>query len=179
MTQINLLPWREQARKEKHIRFGMTVLAAVCFTLFLILLLHIYYSSLIAFQERRNVYLSDELNKEETELKELNKKKDEQAEIIAGLNFIASLRQKSYKVVSMLSELVRVIPSGISLNKVVRTGDKLIIFGKAQSEVEITLLMKNIAKSTVFSKPELTEFTSKENSGGNEIDFQMHVEQQE
>lgn len=179
MPQINLLPWREQAKKAKKIRVALYLAGFICLTLLFVLILHIYYDILIYNQESRNDFLQSEMTEEGAQLLALKKKKEKQTAIISELRFVISLREKSYSAVNLLDELVRVVPEGVSFNKIIRNGNNIVILGKAQSEVQITLFMKNITKSVVFKQPVLTQISSKENVSGNETYFQLKIEQQE
>lgn len=177
MTQINLLPWREQARKVKQIRFGITLGVFVCITLIIVGILHLYYHSVVNYQERRNAFIQTQITKATAELAELDAKKEGQDEIVSDLAFLIMLRNESYNAVSLLDELVRVVPEGISLNRIVRNKNNIVLYGKSASDVQITLFMKNISKSSIFKQPVLSEFTAKENNVGNETYFQLQVEQ--
>ncbi|EKD45539.1 MAG: hypothetical protein ACD_69C00244G0002 [uncultured bacterium] len=179
MTQINLLPWREQARKNKKIRFGLTIAATLSLALFCTLIAHLYLQMLITMQQQRNAYLQTQLSQEQTILSMLNKKKQEQTTINSELHFIMSLRQENYQAIRLFDTLVRVIPEGISINKIARDGNNIVLLGKAQSNLQITLLMKNIAKTLVFKQPELTEITGRESNVGETRNFQIKVQLEE
>lgn len=178
MPQINLLPWREQIRQIKKKHFGIIVAICVGITLFLIFLLHIHYKNLINYQIKRNTFLQGELSKEQNELGVLNKKKNAQLSVDTELKFISVLREKSYRAVRMLDALVRVVPEGIALNKIIRDDNNIIILGKAQSEIQITYFMKNLAQSNIFEQPVLTEINSKQTSSGAETEFELRVKQE-
>lgn len=173
MTQINLLPWREKARKVRQTRFyGMLGLCAMA-AIFLILLIHFYYSHKISNQTARNDYLTSMISSEQVEFNVLDKKMKEQEAVEKELHFILSLRESGYQAVQMLDELVRVVPEGITLKKMIRDGNNITVIGKANSNLEITLLMKHIATSTMFLNPVLSEITGKENTTGEERMFQL------
>lgn len=177
MTQVNLLPWREEAKKHRQMRFyillGTTFFAAfVC-----VILLHIFYDKKIANQTARNNYLQTETSAEQIELSALDKKIKEKMAVDKELHFVMSLRDSSYRAVLLLDELVRVIPEGVTLKKIIRDGNTVVILGKADSNLQVTLLMKNISKSRLFYDPDLTEITGKENTSGEERLFQLKFSQ--
>jgi len=179
MTQINLLPWREQLRQTKRMNFTFILTGFIALTLFLLFIVHLYLYRVINDQQQKNNYLQSDFQHEQSELGTLNKKKQEQLNVISQLHFIFSLRDNSYRAVRLLDGLARVVPDAVSLNKIMRQGNTITITGKAQSNLQVTLFMENMAKSKIFKQPALTEINTKENSSGEERFFQLNVEQQE
>lgn len=179
MTQINLLPWREESRQAKRKRFGYILLSFIVLTLFIVFIIHMYVNAIIDHQEARNNYLQTELDQQATDLTALNKMKKQQSTILSELHFVVALREESYRVVRLLDGLVRVVPEGVTLTKVIRTNQHITLIGKAQSDVQITLFMKNLASSSTFKQPVLTEISSKEATGGEGTYFVLKVEQQD
>lgn len=176
MTQINLLPWREQLRQIKRMNFVIILGCFIVVTLFLVFISHMYLSGIIGNQQQLNAYLQSDFDKEQVELGALNKKKQEQKTVNTELHYILSLRENSYQAVRLLDELVKIVPDAVSLNKISRQGNSIILIGKAESNLQVTLFMENMAKSNFFRQPVLTEISSKENSAGEERYFQLKVE---
>ena len=147
-------------------------------TIFFLFLAHLYYGSLIKNQQKNNTFLQEQLDKEQVVLNDLNKKKKQQTIIDSQLNFLLSLRDKSYRAVRMLDELARVVPEGVFLLKIVSQNNTLTLFGKATSNLQVTQFMENIDKSAVFMQPVLTEISAKDNSAGEEKFFELNVKQE-
>lgn len=178
MTQINLLPWREQARQARKMEFVYVLAAFIGLTLIFVFIGHLYYGSLISHQQKNNAFLQEQLDQEQQILNALNKKKKQQTLIYSQLNFLISLQEKSYQVVRMLDELVRVIPDGVALLKVTREKNSVTMYGKANSNLQVTQFMENIEKSSVFKQPILTEIAAKDGVLREEKYFQLQVEQE-
>lgn len=174
MTQINLLPWREQARQEKKIEFLIIIGFFIGMTLLFILLIHIYLASLIHEQNKRNEFIQTTLGDKQVLYTGFKDKKQKQAIIESQLQFINSLRDKSFRAVKLMNELVKIVPHTVTLDKLVRENNKITLIGKAQSELQITLLMKNIAKSDIFNQPVLTRISGV--PGSNETDRVFELE---
>lgn len=179
MIQINLLPWREQARKKKQARFGVIALIAAGLGLFFSVLFYMHFSSRISHQLKRVTILQTALEAETASLMTLNKQKAELLEVDNQLHFIYKLRQSSYKAVNLLNELVTANPDSVTLFKIIRTGSTIVVFGKAKSNMQITLFMESIEKSKFFDQPVLTEISGKEKDGGEVRIFQLKLEQQD
>ena len=61
MARINLLPWREELRKQKQQEFGVTAISSVVIAGLIVLLAHFHVNGLIENQDQRNVYLEGEI----------------------------------------------------------------------------------------------------------------------
>lgn len=179
MTQINLLPWREQARQGKKTQFIVILVSFIILTLFLVLIAYFYLDSLISSQKKINDFLQTSLDQENSQLLVLHKKKQEQDAVDKQLHFIFGLRDSSYKAVRLLDELTRVVPDSVLLSKITREGDKITIKGKAQSNLQVTLFLKNIAKSPIFTQPILAEINGQENNSEDQKYFLLKFEQRE
>ena len=178
MNQINLLPWREQLRKKEQIRFGIIVLLVAGAGLFCTIFFHLHYASTIHQQLKRNEILQAALDEESASLMTLNKKKKELIATEDQLHFVYALRETSYRAVRLLNELAIANPDAVTLYKIVRTGDIVLVFGKAKSNLQITLFMESIEKSKYFTQPDLTEIQGKEGKEGEERNFQLKIVQQ-
>lgn len=178
MIQINLLPWREQARKQEQTRFGVVVAMFAGFGLFVTVFFHMHYSAKIQNQAARNAMLQTSLDEESGLLMTLNKQKKELMDVDSQLHFIYNLRDESYRAVRLLTELAIVNPEAVTLFKIIRAGNSITIFGRAKSNLQITLYMESIEKSKYFAQPVLTEISGKENAAGEDRTFQLKIEQQ-
>ncbi|MFZ2315054.1 MAG: PilN domain-containing protein [Gammaproteobacteria bacterium] len=177
MVQINLLPWREQARQLSKIHFIATAGMVVVCSFVAIVFIHIYLNRQLDYQGRRITYLQSELGKEQGQLNVLVKRKKDQIIVDGELDFILALREKSYRAVQLLDALVRIVPADVSFNKVIRKGDGVTLVGKAKSNLQVTLLMKNIIHSKLFKQPDLNQIVSKDGAQGEERLFTLNVEQ--
>ena len=176
MVQINMLPWREQARQIKKKNFFVSLAGAIGFTLFIIFLFHVYYDDLIAYQNKRNLFLQTEIGNKQVEINELRKKKEEQDVVESKLQFLMGLRVQSYAAIRLLNELIRIVPDTITLSKMNREDNMITIEGKAQSDLSITAFLKAISQSSLFNQPVLTGISSGAGEGA-EKSFQVKVEQ--
>ena len=173
MTQVNLLPWREQARRETLLRFGTMLAMFMGLTFFLIMLFHLYFNSQISDQLETNALLQKELNKQTAALDALQAKHKEKHDLEQQLQFFVSLRQMSYQVIRLLNAFAHDMPNGIVLTKIERQGNMISIMGKAKSNSDITQLIKNLDKLPSFGQPELTQITTK-----GETNFQIKMPQE-
>jgi type IV pilus assembly protein PilN len=178
MNQINLLPWREYTKKRKQIQFGIIVAVVAALGLFCTIFFHIHYASTIRHQQDRNALLQTELDQQATQLMTLNKQKKELIKIEDQLHFLFTLRESGYGAVRLLNELAILNPDSVTLYKIIRVGDDITVFGKAKSNLQITMFMESIKKSKFFVQPDLTEINGKEGNAGEERNFQLKIKQQ-
>jgi type IV pilus assembly protein PilN len=78
MTKINLLPWREELRRQKKQDFITAIGLSVLATIAILGMVHFYIEGLKDYQERRNKMLQDEialLDKKIKEIKDIEEKK--------------------------------------------------------------------------------------------------------
>jgi type IV pilus assembly protein PilN len=155
MAHINLLPWREELRKQKQQEFGITAISSVVIAGLLVLLAHFHVDGLIDDQNQRNTYLESEisiLNKRIGRIRELEKMKDN---LLARMNVIQELQGSRPESVHLMDELVRTLPDGVHLNTFAQKDKSLTMTGIAESNARVSDYMRQIDSSVWFTGPRL------------------------
>jgi type IV pilus assembly protein PilN len=167
MPRINLLPWREQQRRERKLAFfvglgvAAGVAAVVAFAAFLLV------GALIDSQDQRNEKLRGEIKVLDKQIEEINDLEAQKQRFIARMQIIEKLQRSRPEVVHLFDELVKAMPDGTYLTSVKETGTKLKLEGVAQSSTRVSTLMRNISASQWLRDPELEVVeTAKDNIGG-------------
>jgi type IV pilus assembly protein PilN len=167
MPRINLLPWRDQLRRERKIAFFVSlgiaagVAAVAAFAVYLLL------GAMIDSQDRRNDRLQAEIKVLDKQIEEINDLEAQKQRFISRMQIIEKLQRSRPEVVHLFDELVKAMPDGTYLTSVKQSGDKIKIEGVAQSSTRVSTLMRNIAASQWLRNPELEVVeTSKESTGG-------------
>lgn len=155
MARINLLPWREEKRKEQQKQFASITILSVVFVGFVILAVHLQYSRMIDYQKSRNTFLQREISKVEKQIKEIEALEKEKQRLLARMNVIQQLQHNRPEIVHMIDELVRVIPDGTYLTSFKQNNQALSIEGLAQSNARVSAFMRNVAASEWFANPVL------------------------
>lgn len=179
MIQINLLPWREQARQIRKAQFTAALIASVSISLFILLVWHIYLSHQLDVQLKLNDLLQTGISQEQASLNDMSSKEDEKNIIDNQLHFITKLYSKSYLGVGLLNELVTLVPPSISLSKIDRNGESITLAGTANTDDDVTRFMQEIAKSSYFRQPILTMLNQQKLKEGNMKYFELSVIQKE
>lgn len=179
MPRINLLPWREELRKQKRTEYlAILGLCAVVATA-LWFSVHLYFGELIEQQNRRNALLQQNiklLDKKIAEIKELEKEKEN---LIARMKAIESLQTSRPLIVHLFDELVTTLPEGVYLTEVVQKGTNVTLKGVAQSNARVSNFMRNVEKSEWLESPKLSIIQTKSAQGRRTADFTLQVSQRQ
>ncbi|MCG6899375.1 MAG: PilN domain-containing protein [Gammaproteobacteria bacterium] len=155
MARINLLPWREELRKQKQQEFGIIAISSVVIAGLIVLLAHLHVDGLINDQNQRNAYLESEisiLNKRIGRIRELEAMKDN---LLARMNVIQELQGSRPESVHLMDELVRTLPEGVHLNTFQQKNRALTMTGIAESNARVSDYMRQIDTSEWFTGPRL------------------------
>ena len=147
MAHINLLPWRENLRKQRKRNFYMQLLGAVVVALLALVLWHIQVMDQIDHQNARNAYLKAEIAKVDKKIWEIKALDKRRAELVARMNVIQQLQVSRPQVVHLFDELVKTIPDGTYLDRMVQKGDAVTLEGWAQSNARVSAYMRAIDRS--------------------------------
>ena len=144
MPRINLLPWRDEERKERKLAFfvaigGATVAAAVvAFAGFLML------NSMIESQNQRNERLRTEIRLLDKQIEEINNLESSKQKFIARMEIIEKLQRSRPEIVHLFDEIVKQLPEGVYLTAVKQQDKRLRFDGIAQSSTRVSAFMRNI-----------------------------------
>jgi type IV pilus assembly protein PilN len=155
MPRINLLPWRNEQRRERKLAFlvalgGGTIAAAVvAFAAYLLM------GSMVDAQQRRNEMLRAEIKHLDKQIEEINDLEGAKQKFIARMEIIEKLQRSRPQIVHLFDEIVRALPDGVYLTSVKQTDKRLKFDGVAQSSTRVSAFMRNIDGSEWLKNPEL------------------------
>ena len=155
MAHINLLPWREEKRKEQQKQFLSVTVLSVFLIALVILAVHLQYARMIDYQDSRNKFLQREISKVEKQIKEIEDLNKEKQRLLARMEVIQQLQRNRPEIVYLFDELVRIIPDGTYFNSFKQSNKALTIEGLAQSNARVSALMRNLEGSDWFANPVL------------------------
>jgi type IV pilus assembly protein PilN len=176
MPRINLLPWREDERKERKLAFtvalGVSALGAALVTF----AVYLMFGSMIDAQEQRNGKLRAEIKKLDQQIEEINNLESAKQRFIARMEIIEKLQRSRPEIVHVFDEIVRTLPDGVYLTGVKQTDKKLKFEGVAQSSTRVSSFMRNIDGSEWLRNPELEVVqTGKDKAPGS--NFTLYAQQ--
>jgi type IV pilus assembly protein PilN len=166
MPRINLLPWRDQQRRDRKLAFfvalgGAAVLAGVAAFIAYLLL-----GSMIDAQEHRNDRLRAQIKILDKQIEEINDLEAQKQKFISRMQIIEKLQRSRPEVVHLFDELVKEMPDGTYLTSVKQTGNNLKLEGVAQSSTRVSALMRSISASQWLKNPELEVVQTKSDVAG-------------
>jgi len=176
-TKINLLPWREELRKEQDRQ--LFVLAAVAWLLMGVVVGygHFHMTGRIDAQKGRNKYLQSEISKLDKQIAEIKDIKKKRAALVARMNVIYRLQADRTKLVYVMDGLVKTIPEGVYYTTLTKSGNTIRIDGTAQSNARVSALMRNFEASPWFKNPDLDVINVIGSGGSRVSEFKMTVQQ--
>lgn len=155
MPNINLLPWRAELRRRRQRDFVAGLGGAVVMAALVTLLARLWVSGLIDDQVARNDLLRSEIAILDKQIEEILQLEQEKARLVARMEIIETLQKSRPEVVQLFDELVRTLPDGVYLSRMVQSDRRLEFTGVAQSSTRVSAFMRNIDSSEVLAGPGL------------------------
>lgn len=165
MANINLLPWREELRKEQTNQFMSITGLALLLTASIIVLIHMNVSRIIDHQNNRNTTLNNEIKQLDVQLLKIQGLEDTKAKLLSRMEIIQSLQQKRPQIVHLFDEVVKTIPEGLHITEIKQTTGSITITGIAESNGRVSAYMRNIDASDWMTKPRLQVIESTRKDG--------------
>lgn len=180
MTRINLLPWREERRKELQRQFfsilaGVAILAGLC-----VYVVYAFYSGEVSSQIARNKYVESEIAELETKISQIRELQDRRDQIVDSMKVIQELQGNRPVIVHSMGAIASTIPKGVYYTKIEKTGQSYKMFGIAETNNRISKLMRNLDESDWFKNPVLIKVTviKDENDEEKANSFELMVTQE-
>jgi type IV pilus assembly protein PilN len=164
MPRINLLPWRDQQRKERKLAFFVALGGAGMAALVAAFAGYLLFKSMIGAQEQRNDRLRAEIKIVDRQIEEINDLETQKQRFIARMQVIEKLQRSRSEVVHLFDEVARNMPDGTYLTAFKQDGKQLKFEGVAQSSTRVSTFMRNISASQWMKDPELEVVESKPGS---------------
>ncbi len=164
MPRINLLPWRDEERKERKLKFLVALGGAAvgaCLTAFCGYLLM---DSMISAQETRNAVLDEKIAELDKQIEKINSLEADKARFISRMEVIEKLQRSRPEIVHVFDEIAKQLPDGVYLTQISQTGSRLKFEGVAQSSTRVSAFMRNIDSSDYLTKPELEVVETKKDN---------------
>lgn len=163
-TRINLLPWREERRKQRQQEFAFMLVAAVGLGILVWWIWQGSVQSAISDQNARNRHIEKEITELDQRISEIQNLERRREELVERMRVIQDLQGNRPTIVYVFDELVRRLPEGVHFTEVRRAGNLYTITGIAESNNRISRLMRNLDDSPWFSDPVLINVTAVQNN---------------
>ncbi len=160
MMKLNLLPWREERRRERKRQFTRLMGLAGALGLAVVLAMFAINGGRLALQDDRNQALRSENALLDTSLREIRDLREQIDALQARRASVERLQTRRKEPVHLLDELVTRLPQGVML-KSVKQAERLLLTGYAQSNGRVSELLRSLdAGAEWLGQPELLEIKS-------------------
>lgn len=180
MIRLNLLPWREQRRRERKQQFQRQLGLVAALALSVVFAVFIANARTIAAQEARNHLLSSGNAKLDIQIREIRQLEQQIAVLNARRAAVDQLQTGRAYPVRMLDELVTRVPQGVALRSI-KQADGLTLSGVAQSNARVSEFLRALDSSAEWlGQPELGEIKSANFGQGRDakkvVEFNIRLE---
>ena len=155
MARINLLPWREEARRERQRQFLYSLMGTLVLGAILVLIVGLFFDQRISFQEARNQKIQVEINRLQQRINRIAELERTRSRLLSRKQIIESLQASRSLTVELLDKLAKTIPVGITLTTVRQQGNNLTLMGSSQSNARVSAYLQSLEQMDLFVAPEL------------------------
>jgi type IV pilus assembly protein PilN len=163
MPRINLLPWRDEERKERKLKFLVALGGAAVGAFLVAFVGYLMMDSMVSAQDARNARLKDEISELDKQIEKINSLEADKARFIARMDVIEKLQRSRPEIVHVFDEIAKQLPDGVYLTEITQTGQRFRFEGVAQSSTRVSAFMRNIDGSSYLKNPELDIVETKKN----------------
>lgn len=155
MAYINLLPWREERRRQLTQEFARQMVLVALFAGVIGGYGWYHVTGLVDEQKARNRYLNEQIAILQDQIKQIQEIESTKRQLLARMNVIQRLQQRRPQIVHLFYELADTLPDGVYLTSVTQKGDSLKIQGRAESNSRVSNYMRNLDASPWLQRPKL------------------------
>ena len=160
MAHINLLPWREELRKQRNKDFYSVMGLAAGLMVVIVGAVHLQIQSEIDYQNSRNAFIEREIKLVKEQIDEITDLEKKKQQLISRMGIIERLQSNRPEVVHLFDELAHLVPDGLNLKSVIQRSRLLTIKGTAQSNARVSAFMRALDQSSWFNEPNLLVITA-------------------
>lgn len=155
MARINLLPWREELRRERQRQFMLSTLMTAVLGVVLVFLVGLVFDQRINHQNLRNQTIQAEISRLEGRIRRINQLEQTRARLLSRKAIIEDLQASRSLTVELLDKMAKSIPVGVTLSTVRQQGMNVTFSGYSQSNARVSAYLQSLAQSDLFLEPDL------------------------
>jgi type IV pilus assembly protein PilN len=156
MARINLLPWREEARRERQRQFMISALLTVVLGVVLVFLVGLVFDQKIAYQQARNQTIQQEIGRLQVRIRQIEQLEQARARLLSRKRIIEELQASRSLTVEMLDQLAKSIPVGVTLGAIRQQGNVVTLEGSSQSNARVSAYLQSLEENPLFIDPQLS-----------------------
>ena len=155
MAKINLLPWREELRKERQQEFIGVIVAIALAAAALVWFVTGNIEGQWKAQKSRNAFVQQEMAVLSEQISEIQELRDKREQLLERMQLIQNLQGNRPIIVRLFDEVARSIPDDLYFTSLDIKGTQVSVKGKAKSNNRVAALMRNFDDSDWFESPNL------------------------
>lgn len=163
MAKINLLPWREELRKEKQQEFIGVIAFVVIVTAALVWFVTGQVENQYMAQKNRNAFIQKEMSVLSEKISEIRALREKREQLLERMELIQNLQGNRPIIVRLFDEIARSIPDDLYFTSLEISGNQVSVKGRAKSNNRVAALMRNFDDSDWFDDPNLISVKAEKN----------------
>ena len=175
MARINLLPWREEARRERQRQFLYSLMATLVLGAVVVLIVGLFFDQKISDQESRNQRITQEIQRLDQRIARISELENTRNRLISRKQIIESLQASRSLTVELLDKMAKSIPTGVTLTNVRQQGTVLTLLGTSQSNAKVSAYLQSLEGMDLFVKPELQYVRRQANPANRVEDYEFAI----
>lgn len=176
-AHINLLPWREELRKQRERAFYGMLTASLLIGAGVWLITHTELNGQIDYQNDRNQFLTGEIAQLDKKIVQIRELEATKKKLIARMEVIQKLQQGRPQIVHLFHQFVTTLPEGLYLTSLKEQGGHITMTGVAESNARVSNYMENLDSSQWLTDPDLSVIEVKDHNGFRTSNFTLAVKQ--
>lgn len=165
MSNINLLPWRQQLKKKSKDAFIKILVAFILVGVSIVVLGYLWLSFEISTQQGRNKEFKEQIAQLDQQIAEIAKLKERRQELIDRMKAIETLQQNRNIAVHLFSDLPTLVASGVYLDSMKFDQRTAQVKGMAESNPRVSSMLRNIDNSKWLGQSNITETKAEMQNG--------------
>jgi len=175
MIRINLLPHREEKRKERRRQFYVSAGLMLALGGAIWLLVHMVNAGDIERQDMRNKYFKDQIVAIDREIDMIKDLRGQIDRLLARKQVIETLQSNRAETVHLFNELATRIPPGVFMTSVSQSDNKITLKGYAQSNARISNMMSSLNDSPFLEGSEVVKSVAEHLNNRRVYNFEINV----
>ncbi len=155
MARINLLPWREELRRERQRQFMLSTMMTALLGIILVFLIGMAFDQRIDHQQQRNDVIQNEIRKLEIRIARIEQLEQTRERLLSRKRVIEELQASRSLTVELMDKLAKSIPVGVTLQSVNQQGSNVRLQGWSQSNARVSAYLQSLDASDLFLMPDL------------------------
>lgn len=175
MAYINLLPWRDAARKERQKEYLTILTATAILSFLLVFVVNMIYSARIDGQLQRNRFLDNEIKVLDQRIAEIRNLNETKKSLQQRMSLISQLQGSRNLGTQIMDEIATAVPTGVYLTQLDKKGTALLLVGKSESNNRLSNMLREAEESELLSTPYLEFIEAGKDSVSLLSNFKMHL----